>query len=175
MWKFILGLLAGAVLSLGYVRYNLQLPEFLQIPGLLKGNIVSTATETELYALDAEPAAAQRALEVYFANRAQEAAAIDADAGHPFLAALHHNRAVRASRQLSAVWSGFDDALALDALRQTLEQRHGTSDTQQLKEAMLWEKLQDDPWLAAWLEQQYGPQSPATLPATLVQSRQDPR
>ncbi len=56
MLKFFLGLLAGVIGSAAYVYFNLQLPEFLQLKGLMKNNIVSTTTEDALYVVEGDPA-----------------------------------------------------------------------------------------------------------------------
>ncbi len=152
MAKFILGVLFGAVMSSVYVHYNVQIPAYLQIPDILRGNLVSTTTEATLYDLDAASTQRQRALVVYFANREQDAAKIDAAFGHPFLSALHKERASRHARQLSMAWAAFDEALSKDALRQTLEDKYGTSDTATLKRAMLMDALKRKPFLKQWLE-----------------------
>jgi hypothetical protein len=152
MLKFILGVIAGALLSFGYVRYNVELPGLVQLPDRLRGNLVSAATESELFDLDAPPDVGRRALEVYFANRPQDAAALDAAAGHPFLAALHRDRAQRQARQVSLAWTAFDEGLSKPALRAALERKHATTETAALKQAMLEEALGRKPFLKSWLE-----------------------
>lgn len=157
MLKFILGVVFGAVMSFVYVNYNVELPGYLQLPEMLRGNLISTTTEATLYDLDADEAARQRALEVYFDNRARDAAKVDAAFGFPFLAALHRERASRMARQLAMAWGAFDEALAKDALRQTLEAKYGTRDTDALKRAMLMDALARKPFLKRWLETNSGP------------------
>ncbi|MEZ6028891.1 MAG: hypothetical protein R3C46_03985 [Hyphomonadaceae bacterium] len=174
MWKFLGGMLAGTVLAILYVLFNVQLPEFLQIPGLLRGGVISTTTEAQLYDLGPDEAARLRALEVYFDNRARDAAELDASVGHPFLTALHQARATREARLLSLRWDAFDMALSKPALRQTLETKHNTTDTEALKQAMLWEAFEEMPFLKEWLNTKYGPQTPQTLYATLEQARRLP-
>ena len=163
MFKFVLGVVFGAVMSFVYVHYNIQLPAYLQLPDILRGNLISTATEETLYDLDAGKAERQRALEVYFDNRAQDAARIDAAYGHPFLTALHKERASRHARQLSMAWSAFDEALSKSALRQTLERKYGTDDADALKRAMLMDALERKPFLKQWLEKTNGPVSAGKL------------
>lgn len=174
MWKFLAGMAAGVVLAILYVVFNVQLPAFLQIPGLVRGGVISTATEAELYGLGEDDAARLRALEVYFDNRAADAAELDASAGHPFLTALHRARAAREARHLSTRWEAFDQALAQPALRQTLEGKHQTTDTTALKQAMLWEALDETPFLKQWLTITYGPQTPQLLYTTLLEARRLP-
>lgn len=137
MWKLLAGMVAGTILAIVYVLFNVQLPEFLQIPGLVRGGAISTTTEAQLYDLGDNDAARLRLLEVYFDNRPRDAAAIDADAGHPFLTALHRARATREAQLLSARWEAFDRALAQPDLRQSLERKHQTTDTTALTQAML--------------------------------------
>jgi len=174
MWKFLAGMVAGTILAIVYVLFNVQLPEFLQIPGLVRGGVISTTTEAQLYDLGEDDAARLRALEVYFDNRARDAAAIDADAGHPFLTALHRARATREARLLSARWEAFDLAVAQPNLRQSLESKHGQTDELALKQTMLWEGLDAYPFLQQWLAITYGPQSPQTLYTTLLDARRMP-
>lgn len=174
MWKFLAGMVAGTVLAVLYVLFNVQLPGFLQIPALVRGGVISTSTEAILYELRKDSAERLRALEVYFDNRAGDAAELDASAGHPFLKALHRARAVREARILSARWEAFDQALAQPALRQSLESRHGTIEPTALKQAMLWEAMDEAAFLREWIAITYGQQSPQTLYATLLEIRQSP-
>jgi hypothetical protein len=152
MLRFALGVIAGALLAFGFVRFDIAPPSWFGLPERLRGNLVSTATEAALYDLGGDGAEATRALEVYFANRPADAAALDAASGHPFLTALRRTRATREARQVLARWEASDAALAQPALRAALERRHGVRDTHALKEAMLAEALSDMPFLAAWLE-----------------------
>jgi hypothetical protein len=168
MLKFFLGLFAGIIGSVTYVYFNVQLPEFMQLPGLLKDNIVSSTTEEALYDLGGEATGRQRALEIYFASRPAEAAQLDADSGHPLMGALYAQRATREARQVSMMWSAFDVALEKPALRQALERRHGTTDTEALKLTMLLDAIGDRPFLKSWLEQAYGPVTADNVRARLA-------
>ena len=150
--KFLIGVLAGAALSFGYVRYNVELPGILQLPDRARGNLISTAIEDQLYDLDADAATRRRALEIYLANRAADAALADAEAGHPFLSALHRARARREARQLLLALPAFDETLAKPALRSALERKHGTRDANVLKQRMLADALARKPFLKRWLE-----------------------
>lgn len=152
MFKFILGIIIGAALAFGYVRFNVQLPSVLQLPDMLRGNLISTATEADLYNLNAAPETHKRALEIFFANRSKDAAKLDADTGHPFLKALYKKRATREARQLSMQWTAYDQALSKPALRESLERKHATSDTAELKRHMLFDALSRKPFLKEWLE-----------------------
>lgn len=152
MLKFILGAVFGALVSILYVHYNLQLPAVMQVPDLLRGNFVATATESKLYDLDADEAGRMRALEVYFANRPHDAAKIDAAFGHPFLIALHRERASRKALQLSSAWGAFDKLLANPELRAKMSEKFATNDTETLKRTMLIERLDRQPYLKRWLE-----------------------
>jgi hypothetical protein len=163
MLKFLGGILLGALLAFGYVRFNLELPAALQLPERLRGNLVSSATEGDLYDLRLDAGPRQRALEIYFANRATDAARIDGEAGHPFLTTLYLVRARREARQLAMMWGEADQLLAKPALRQALEQKHGTTQTETLKRALLWEGLERRTFLKSWLELNTGPLSAENL------------
>lgn len=163
MAKFIVGVLMGAMLAFGYVRYDFELPGILRLPERLHGNLVSSAVEQDLYDLDRSPAERTRALEIYFTNRAADAAALDASADHPFLNALYRERATREARQLVLSWPALDKTLDQPALRTALERKHGTTDTLALKQLMLHEALSDKPFLKHWLEAQAVPITRGTL------------
>lgn len=60
MLRFVLGIVAGALLSIAYVRFDAAPLKFMGLPGDLAGNVVSTATESVLYDLDANAAARSR-------------------------------------------------------------------------------------------------------------------
>lgn len=167
MLKFILGVLFGAGLAVGYVRYSIELPEYLQLTDKLRGNLVSTATEGELYDLGRDIETRRRALEIFFANRPDFAVRVDAEFGHPFLAALYRKRAIREARRLRGQWSAFDTALDKPALRERLEKKYGTTDATALKQAMLAEALQREPFLKSWLVKQGHAIEHADLLATL--------
>ncbi|MBI1361851.1 MAG: hypothetical protein GC155_16365 [Alphaproteobacteria bacterium] len=163
MWKFLGGVALGVVLAFGYVKFNVELPGFLQLPGMLRGGLISSATEAQLYDLSADEATHQRALEVYFANQAHAAVQVDAEAGHRFLDALYAARARREAQELSMAWSAFDTALAKPALREALERKHGVTDDDALKRAMLFEQLDSKPFLKSWLARSGGALTPDTL------------
>ena len=155
MLKFLIGTAVGAILSFAFVRFGLEPPAIVKLPDKLKANVVATVVEGELYDLAAEAAVRERALKVYFANRAGDAAKLDAAAGHPFLKALLRARARREAGQLNALWLAYDTALAQPALRATLEAKHGTAGTDDLKRAMLLDALDKKPFLKAWLTSEH--------------------
>jgi hypothetical protein len=165
--KFILGTLMGAALAVGFVRYEIQLPAWLQLPARLEGNLISTAIEADLFDLKRDEDSRRRALEIYFANRAEAAVAVDREAGHPFLRSLYRARASREARQLLARRSAVDQALAQPALKSALERKHGTSDEAAIKRATLAEGLDRLPFLKSWLESENQPLDPASLPGVL--------
>ncbi len=168
MLKFILGIVFGMAMSIGYVWFDLSLPRWMQLPETLRSNLVSTATETDLYALDGDAERRRRALEVYFAYRAARAAEIDADTGHPFLTALHAKRARHEAALLLAGDRGYDAMLAQPALRATLERRFATASPETLKERLLAEALEKKPFLKSWLSQRTeAPPQPMPLRDTL--------
>ncbi len=168
MLKFILGVLFGAGLAVGYVRYNVELPEYLQLTDKLRGNLVSTATEFELYDLEQDLATRQRALEILFANRAEFAVEVDAEFGHPFLKSLYRRQAIREARLLRGQWSAYGTALAQPALKARLEQVHGSEDSEVLQQRMLASALEKDyPFLKSWMEKNGEPSGEAELLDTL--------
>lgn len=151
MLKFILGVVLGSFLAIGYVRFGWELPAFLQMSDRLRGNMVSSAIEFDLYDLSASEEKRRRALEIYFSNRPADAVTLDAEAGHPFLAALYRSRAAREARQLRAQGAAIDKTLAQPAMRAVLEREHGTADPVRLKQAIIFDSLSRYPFLNAWL------------------------
>lgn len=165
MGRFLLGLVIGIALSFGYVRWGITLPDFLTLPEQLRGNIVSTAIEEDLYDLDQPIETRRRALEVFLESRAKFAVEVDAEYRHPFLSALYRKRATHEARLLNGQWGAFDEALAKPALRAMLERKHGATDDIALKQAMLFSAYQEKPFLVRWIAKQ-GRDSPT--PETLL-------
>lgn len=155
MLKFLTGLATGVFFAVVFVRYDLALPAIFDLAEKVKKNVVSTAVEGDLYDLAQDEATRGRALSVYFKNRAGDAVRVDAAAGHPFLNALYRARASREARELGGQWTAYDKVLAEPALRATLEAKHGVSDADALKRAMLWNAFDRKPFLKTWLEQRY--------------------
>ena len=153
MLKFFTDTALGALLAF---VFGLEPPAIVKLPEKLKANLVTTAVETDLYDLNATDDVHERALKIYFDNRAGDAAKLDAKAGHPFLAALHRERARREARKLLVAWDAYDDVLAQPALRATLERKHGLSDDDALKRAMLMDALGEEAFLKAWLKKERG-------------------
>jgi hypothetical protein len=174
MLKFLIGTAVGALLSFVFVRFGIEPPAVTKLPERLKGNLVATAVESDLYDLGAQAAVHERALKVYFANRAGDAAKLDAAAGHPFLAALHRARAAREARQLTGLWQAYDAALSQPALRATLETKHGTTETDALKRAMLLDALEQKPFLKAWLSREHSAATTADIRERLTEAAKTP-
>lgn len=170
MLKFFVGTALGAILSFVFVRFGLEPPAITKLPEKLKANLVTTAVEADLYDLNAAAGVHERALKIYFDNRAGSAAKLDADAGHPFLAALHRDRATREARKLNAAWSAYDQLLAKATLRAALERKYGASEDEALKQAMLMDALAKQPFLKAWLERAHDEVTPANLRALLAEA-----
>lgn len=101
-------------------------------------------------------------------------AAGDAEAGHPFLTALHRARAAREARTLNATWGAYDQVLAQPALRATLERKYAVTDDAALKQAMLVDALAGKPFLKAWLERSHSEVTPANLQSLLIEAAKLP-
>lgn len=167
MLRFLLGVALGVAFAIGYVQWGFDLPDKLNLAAKLRGGVVSAAIEDDLYDLQIDEPRRLRALEVLFANRAAFAAGVDAQLGHPFLAALYRVRAVREARVLNISWQAFDKALSQPALRGALARRHGTEDTAEIKSRMLGEAFAKQPFLAKWMAQNGYPSDSGSLLASL--------
>ena len=174
MLKFFTGTAIGVLLAFLFVHYNWQPPAVLDLPEKLKKNVVSTAVEGDLYDLSANIETRERALEIYFKNRASDAVKADAAAGHPFLDALYRARARREAGQVAGQWSAYDAALAKPALRGTLERKYGFNETDALKRAMLMDALNRKPFLKTWLEANAAPLSPENVRDVLRETANQP-
>lgn len=151
MLRFLLGVALGAAMAIGYVQWGHALQDKLNVAGKLRGNQVAAAGEGDLYDLSADEAHRRRALEVFFANRADYAAGLDSKMGHPYLEALYRRRAGLEARLLRTKWRTFDRPLSTASLRSTLERRHGTTDTATLRKLMLVDALERQPFLSSWM------------------------
>jgi len=169
MLKFIAGTALGAVLSFIFVQFNLAPPAILKLPERVKGDLVSAATEAQLYDMTAAADVRERALKVYFDNRSTDAAKLDASLGHPFLNAMYKVRAQREARQLLGKWSAFEKVLSQPALREALVRKHGTDKDDQLKTMLLVEAFGKMPFLEAWLKGMSLDTTPGNLLSTLRQ------
>ncbi len=163
MARFLIGLVVGLALAFGYVRWGVSAPGFIQLPEKLKGNIVSTAIEGDLYDLDKPLDARKRALEIFFQNRPQFAAEVDAEFAHPFLNALYLKRVIREARLLRSERGAFDIALRKPALRAVLEKKHGATNDTALKQAMLFDAFTKKEFLVQWVAKYEERVSPNTL------------
>ena len=168
MLKFFLGTIVGAAMAFGYVRWDLALPDVFELPETLKGNLVSTAAEGDLYNLDQPLAVRLRALEVFFKNRSKFAASVDRDFDHPFLKSLYRKRVIREARQLRGQLQATETALEQASLREMLERTHGTTDTERLKKRVLMKALGEREFLAKWVAKNVGPLTEDNLLPTLT-------
>jgi hypothetical protein len=174
MARFLIGLLLGIALAFGYVRWGISAPGIAQLPETLRSNIVSTAVEGELYDLDKPIELRRRALEVFLRNRAKFAVEVDADFSHPFLNALYLNRVIREARILRGYWSAFDKVIGKRALREAVEKQYGTNDETALKQAMLFEKFEEETFLAQWVARHEGKVTPEGLLPLLIKLSAQP-
>ena len=152
MWNFLAGTVCGVVLSISYVWYGVSLPDWLELPDTFKKSLNAAVVDDALLDPDIPEATRRRALEVYFANQAERAAALEAELGYPIIRALQNRQVKRVAQHLRAQWSGYDAALRQPALRATLSRKHGAADNDTLKRHMLMAALKEEPLLANWLK-----------------------
>jgi hypothetical protein len=169
MTRFLLGLVFGVALSLAYIRYNVELPEVLQLPDLIHTGVVAGAADETLYDLSRPIGERERALEVLMQARAKQVVGWDREEGYPLVSALYRRKARREARQLKLQWAAFDEALGQPKLRGVLERRHGTRDTALLKQRMLWSAYRERTFLSQWLAANGGEPEPGALFARLSQ------
>lgn len=161
--KFFLGLAFGLLCSISYVRWGITKPEILDLMDTVQGSIISAATVDDLYDLDAPLDKRRRALEVMFDNSSKYAALIEAEQGYPYLRALYRRKVIKEARQLRIQWTAFDKALEKKSLRKVFETKYKTSDTTELKQAMLVDALERRPFLKKWIDKYEGGATPDTV------------
>jgi len=151
MGKFIAGTLFGIVLSVSYVWYDVDLPDWIRLPEMFQSGLKAALTQDTLVAQDAPADQRLRALEVYFASQPKRAANLDRQLGHPHLNALTFAYVRRKARQLDTKWTAYQKGLDAPSIRAALVRKHGTSDDALLKRRMLLLDLLDQPHLHQWL------------------------
>lgn len=153
MWNFVAGTVCGVMLSIAYVWYDVSPPDWLELPGLFQRSLKAAVVDEALVDPEVPEATRRRALEVYFANQAERAAALEAELGFPLTRAMQTRRVKRAAQRLLTRWSGLDELLKQPALREAMSQKHGTPDDDTLKRRMLMAALAEQPVLTAWLKE----------------------
>lgn len=174
--QFIGGLLVGLAVAGGYVKWGWKKPAVLEVPKLVSSGVIAAAVSEDLYDLSQPIAVRRRALEVIAEQRPDEIMRVDeSELNGALLNAFYVRRARREAQQLSTQWSGFDRALEQPALRELLEKKYGVVSDVGLKEAMLWNALEDYEFLAQWLERHYAGLAPDELLSTLYLVRRGPK
>jgi hypothetical protein len=152
MWNFLAGTVCGVLLSVSYVWYDLSLPDWVELPDTFKKSLNAAIVDDALVDPDTPEATRRRALEVYFANQAERAAALEAELGSPLTRAMQFRRVKRAAQRLREQWSQYDVTLRQPAMREFKSRKHGTSNHDTLKRHMLMAALQEQPLLTKWLK-----------------------
>ena len=152
MWNFVAGTICGVILSISYVWYDVSLPDWVELPHAFKKSLNAAVVDDALVDPDIPEATRRRALEVYFANQAERAAALEAELGYPLTRAMQIRRVKRAARRLQEQWSGYDVILSQPAVRETRSRKYGVSDDDTLKRHMLIAAMEEQPLLARWLK-----------------------
>ncbi len=165
--KYIAGAVLGILITVVYTRLGFTTPAILEIPGKLKGNVISSAAEYDLYDLTQPMEVRERALEVFFGNRSKFAVEVDAEFDHLFLESLYRKRVIREARQLRMQWSAYDTALEKPALREVYERKYGTDETIALKQSMLMNAYQEKEFLVEWVKRNREPVTHENLLQTL--------
>lgn len=153
MLKFIAGTVFGLALSIAYVWYGITLPAWTEFPSMFQRSLTAAATEDTLIDLDTPDDQRRRALEIYFANQPNRAAAVEAGLGYPITQELQLRRARRTAQILLAKWKGYDQVLAKPALREAMAKKHGNpSNDETLKQRMLLAALLNESFLMKWIK-----------------------
>lgn len=165
--KYIAGAVLGILITVGYTRLGFMTPAILEIPGKLKGNVISSAAEYDLYDLTQPIEVRERALEVFFGNRPKFAVEVDAEFDHSFLKLLYRKRVIREARQLRMQWSAYDTALEKPSLREVYQRKYGTNETIALKQSMLMDAYLEKEFLVEWVKRNREPVNNENLLQTL--------
>ncbi|MEL7542859.1 MAG: hypothetical protein AAGJ70_03700, partial [Pseudomonadota bacterium] len=163
MSKFLAGTVCGLILSVAYVWYDIELPDWVKLPGTLQQSLRAAATDDTLFDLEAPAEMRRRALEIFFTNQARKASVLDAELGHPLMSELMRRRAQRRATVLRGLWSAYDKALEKPMLRDTLVRKHGALDNTALKRSMLLAALLEEKFLTTWIKRNHGPITETTV------------
>lgn len=149
--KFIGGLLLGAILTGGYVRYAFELPEILTVGDKLAEATIVTTAEVDLYDLNNSLEIRERAMSVVLGQQPEKLIEMNQQFDGLLIDELYRRKATRKAMLLKQTFDAYNKAFEQPALVKTLETKYGRSDPEELRRRMLWERLSEDDFLLAYL------------------------
>ncbi len=153
--KFLGGLLLGVVLTYAYTRYRWELPAMVQVPAKVTSSVISATADSDLYNWELPFEVRQRAAAVILGQNPDQFIELDNATDHVLLYEMQRQRAVRLALIARQKYAAFDVVLSKPSLRKRLEQKHGTTDAEQLKRRMLAADIADQSILIGYLRDRF--------------------
>ena len=174
--KFVVGLIVGVLMTSGYVKWGWKKPAILEVPEQVTSSVLAATATNDLYDLSQPLEVRLRALEVVAQQRPDEVLIVDAEElDYALLEAFYRRKARREATALSLQWSAYDVAIDKPALRDVFERKYGQLDNESLKQAMLFEAFEKEPFLKPRIDQKYKQVDRTTLLPILKEVRRHPK
>ena len=169
--KFFGGLLFGAAMTWFSLKTGRKPPTILELPQKIAALPHQLVASTVLDDADSTIEQRQRAIATLLKHDDDLFARIDNVLDHQFSDAIMDEKIHRRLIRAKLYRSSFDKVLEDDkyqALRQGLERKYGTTDTDLLRQRMLAERLEDDSLLLKSLKDQFPDDSTEQLAARIL-------
>jgi len=154
--KLILGVIAGVVLSSGYVKFNWALPGWLQLPGLVQGLGPRTVADSVLEDPAADLAAQQRAVEELFRHDPHFFRQLDDEMDHAITRAAIDRKARHHLQLFQAKVATRRDQLGKhESLREVAFRKYGVETMEDLTVQAGLEDLRADAFLHGYLKARF--------------------
>ncbi len=153
--KFLGGLVLGVVMTYAYTRFRWEMPALVQVPATVTSSVISVTADSDLYNWELPFEVRQRAAAVILGQNPERFIELDNATDHVLLYEMQRQRALRLAMIARQKHAAFDTVFAQPSLRKRLEQKHDTTDTEQLKRRMLAADIADQAILIGYLRDRF--------------------
>ncbi len=153
--KFLGGLAVGVVLTYAYTRYRWEMPAVVQLPATVTSSVISATADSDLYNWDLPFEVRQRAAAIILGQNPDRFVELDNATDHVLMYEMQRQRAVRLAMIAKQKFSAYQVALDKPALRERLERKYGTTESEQLKRQMLADDIAGDAILTGYLRDRF--------------------
>ncbi len=153
----ITGILSGAVLTYAYVRWNVELPEWMQLPGKVESLGTLAAADAALDDPSNDLEAKQRAVAQLLSKDSTIFMEVDGALGYGITHAVIDRKARRRLEVFRSQIGGVRETFRKDlsALRERQMEKYGVETLDDLVSAMGQERLKADAFLYQWLQERF--------------------
>ena len=169
--KFFVGLFFGGAMTWFSLKTGYKPPVILELPQKVAALPHQLLASTVLEDANSTVQQRQRAIATLLKHDDDLFTRIDTALDHQFTDAILSEKIDRRLLRAKLYRSSFDKVLVGEkylALRRGLERKYGTTDTDQLRQRMLAERLEDDSLLLESLKSQYPGESTVELAARIL-------